>query len=112
MVADPVGHGLYQDRLVLTGGDLPSGLGGVVHSQHVVTVNPDGGHAVGGSSHGDACQTKFNVEKRFTGDNSPSPRYCSLTGVEMAYPLLRLEHIISPRYRPNSYSPEENYWTV
>ena len=52
-MTDPVGHGLDQDGFVLLLCDLPGGLGGVVHGEHVVAVDPDGGHAVGGAADGD-----------------------------------------------------------
>ena len=53
VMTDPVCHGLYQDRLVLAGSDLPGCLGGVIHSQDVIPVNPDGCHPVGRASHSD-----------------------------------------------------------
>ena len=53
-MTDPVGHGFDQDGFVLLLCDLPGGLGGVVHGEHVVAVDPDGGHAVGGAAHRDA----------------------------------------------------------
>ena len=53
-MTDPVGHRLYQHRLVLIGSDLSGCYGGVVHGQHVIPVHPDGRHPVGRASHSDS----------------------------------------------------------
>ena len=53
MMTDTIGHGLDQDWPRLPHADLPGLLGGVVDGEHVVAVDPDGGHAVRRTPNGD-----------------------------------------------------------